>query len=207
MKILFISKDFSGSSLCLRLLQEGNEIRAYVADPVSTQILDGLIDKIGLDEGLHWIGKDDLIVVDDVGFGPLQDRLRSEGYAVVGGSGGGDLLENDRPHCQRILKTHGIITVPIHSFDTLDDTIRFVQSNPGRWVLKQNGQPDKTFCYIGRLANGSDVLDLLEYYGRRKRNADDNFILQQYIDGVEIGVGRYFNGQHRFQHRQYTVGE
>jgi phosphoribosylamine--glycine ligase len=195
MKILFISKDFSGSSLCLRLLREGNEIRAVVLDPLCTHILDGLIDKIGLDEGLLWIGKDDLIVVDDVGFGPLQDRLRSEGYAVVGGSDGGDLLENDRPYCQRILKTHGIKTVPIHDFDTLDDTIRFVRSNPGRWVLKQNDQPDKTFCYIGRLSDGRDLIDLLEYYGRRKRNADDNFILQQYIDGVEIGVGRYFNGQ------------
>jgi len=33
MKILFITRDFSGASLCLRLLHEGNEILAYVADP------------------------------------------------------------------------------------------------------------------------------------------------------------------------------
>ena len=194
MKILFISKDFSGASLCLRLLREGNEIRAYVEDPLYSQVLDGLIEKTGLDEGLLWIGPDDLIVVDDIGFGPLQDRLRSERYAVVGGSSGGDLLENDRLHCQRIFESHGLKTVPIHYFETRGEAISFVRRNPGRWVLKQNGQSDKTFCYVGNLPDGNDVLDLLEYYGRKIPYEVNHFILQQHIDGVEIGVGRYFNG-------------
>lgn len=86
MKILFISKDFSGPSLCLRLHREVREVRACVADPLYGQILDGLAEKTGLDEGLAWVGRDGLIVVDDVCFGPLQDRLRAEGFAVAGDS-------------------------------------------------------------------------------------------------------------------------
>ena len=87
MKILFISRDFSGAGLCLRLLRVGNDVRAYVADPLCQQILDGLIEKIAsLDDGIAWVGRDGLIVVDDVGFGELQDRLRAYGYAVVGGA-------------------------------------------------------------------------------------------------------------------------
>lgn len=194
MKILFISNDFSGASLCLRLLHEGNEIRAFVEDPLYRQVLDGLIEKTTLEEGLLWIGREDLIVVDDIGFGALQDRLRGEGFAVVGGSGGGDLLENDRTYCQQIFKEYGVKTVPIHHFDSRSDAIGFVRRNPGRWVLKQNGQSDKTFCYVGKLPDGSDVIDLLEYYGRKIPCELNHFILQQHIDGVEIGVGRYFNG-------------
>ena len=196
MNILFISRDFSGASLCVRLQREGNTVRAFVADPLCQQILDGFIEKVfSLDDGIAWVGRDGLIVVDDVGFGELQDRLRADGYAVVGGSAGGDLLENDRLLCQKVLADHGVRTVPIHYFDHRDDAINFVKQHPGRWVLKQNGQSDKTFCYVGKLADGSDVLDLLEYYGRKTPNDTCHFILQQHIDGVEIGVGRYFNGQ------------
>jgi len=93
MKILFVSRDFSGASLCARLVREGNEVRAVVSDPASRQIFDGLVEKIEeLEIGLAWVGKEGLIVVDDVGFGELQDRLRAEGYAVMGGSAGGEQL-------------------------------------------------------------------------------------------------------------------
>lgn len=75
MKILFISCDFSGTGLCLRLHREGNEVRAFVADPLYGQILDGLVEKVAsVDDGLAWVGRDGLIVVDEVGFGGLQDR-------------------------------------------------------------------------------------------------------------------------------------
>jgi hypothetical protein len=64
MKILFISNDFSGASLCLRLKREGNEVRAFVADPLYHQIMDGLIEKTdNLEGGLAWVGRDGLIVI------------------------------------------------------------------------------------------------------------------------------------------------
>lgn len=85
-------------------------------------------------------------------------------------------------------------TVPIHHFDHRDETIAFLRANPGRWVLKQNGNSDKSFCYVGCLDDGSDVLVLLEYYGRKTPDDASHFILQRHVDGVEIGVGRYFNG-------------
>jgi len=163
--------------------------------PLYCQILDGLIVKIdSLDDGVVWVGLDGLIVVDDVGFGEVQDRLRAQGYAVVGGSAGGDLLENDRPFCQQLLAGLGVKTVPIHHFDNRKDTNSFLRQNPGKWVLKQNGQSDRTFCYVGQLDDNRDVLDLLEYYGRKSQHDNCHFILQQRIEGVELAVGRYFNG-------------
>lgn len=190
----------------MRLLREGNEVRAFVSNTLYRQILDGLIEKFdALDQGIAWVGKDGLIVVDDVGFGELQDRLRGEGYAVVGGSAGGDLLENDRLHCQRVLAEYGVETVPIHYFDNRQDAVRFLHHNPGRWVLKQNGGADKTFCYVGNLPDGRDVLDLLEYHGRNTSGDTGHFVFQQYIDGVEIGIGRHFNGRDWLGPAEFTI--
>lgn len=45
MKIPFISRDFSGVGLCMRLHREGNEVRAFVADPLYGQILDGFVEQ------------------------------------------------------------------------------------------------------------------------------------------------------------------
>ena len=46
MKVLVISRNFSGASLCLRLHREGDEVRAFVTDPLYVQILDGLVEKV-----------------------------------------------------------------------------------------------------------------------------------------------------------------
>jgi phosphoribosylamine--glycine ligase len=195
MKILIISNDFSSAGLCAQLHREGHELLVFIDNPLYGQILDGLVEKVSsLEAGLAWVGRDGLVLVDDVGFGMLQDRLRADGYAVVGGSAGGDLLENDRLLCQRVLEEHGLNAVPIHYFNHRNEAILFVRNNPGRWVLKQNGQSDRSFCYVGRLSDGADVLDLMEYYGRNTPVDSSHFILQQHIEGVEIGVGRYFNG-------------
>ena len=39
------------------------------------------------------------------------------------------------------------------------------------------------------------LLRTQEYYGRKSQHDHCDFILHHYIEGVEIGVGRYFNGQ------------
>lgn len=58
MNILFISRDFSGASLCVRLQREGNTVRAFVADPLCQQILDGFVEKVSsLDDGIAWVGR------------------------------------------------------------------------------------------------------------------------------------------------------
>lgn len=170
-------------------------MRAVVAQDNCRTILDGVVGKaLCLDEGLAWAGKSDsLIVVDESGFGHVQDRLRAEGYAVVGGCAGADRMEEDRPFCQQLLKSFGTRTLPCYHFNTVNEAIAFLTHTRGRWVLKHNGYPDKSICYVGRLDSAEDLLDLLRGFSENG-HADSHVVLQQRADGVEIGVARYFNG-------------
>lgn len=87
MRIFFVSRDFAGASLARRLVIEGHEVRAFVADSSCERILHGLIPRLpSLDTGLDWLGRYGLAVVDDTGFGEWQDAARADGNAVVGGS-------------------------------------------------------------------------------------------------------------------------
>ena len=195
MRILFVTDDFSGASLCARLAKEGHAVRAHVGNPTYLQSLDGWIEKVPtLETGLDWAGKDGLIVCDDNGFGPLQDRLRADGFSVVGGSAGGDLLEDDREHAQQVFAAHGLKSIPTHTFDSAAKAADFVAANRGEWVVKRNGHADKTACYVGRLPDGRDVLDLLRNAARRDGGRLTHYVLQKRVTGIEIGVARYFNG-------------
>lgn len=195
MRILFVTEDFSGASLCMRLAKEGYEVRALVGNPAYAQTLDGWVEKIATREaGLDWVGKSGLIVCDDNGFGPLQDRLRAEGFSVVGGSAGGDLLEDDREHAQKVFAAHGLKHIPTHSFHSADKAAEFVERNGGEWVVKHNGHADKISCYVGRLSDGRDVIDLLLNAARHEAGKPSRYALQKRVRGVEIGVARYFNG-------------
>lgn len=177
------------------MAKEGNDVRAHVGHSDYARTLDGWVEKIAtLEAGLDWVGKSGLVVCDDNGFGPLQDRLRAEGFSVVGGSAGGDLLEDDREHAQKVFAAHGLKTIPTFSFDSAEKAAELVERAGGEWVVKHNGHADKTSCYVGRLPDGRDVIDLLRNAARHDAGKPSRYALQKRIHGVEIGVARYFNG-------------
>ncbi len=197
MRVLMLSRELYGASICHRLAREGCEVRIWGLACEYADALDGIAGKAAdLSKGLDWVGRDGLVVADCVGFGALQDELRAKGFSVVGGSAGGDRLELDRPWCQRLLAECGVATVPTLHFANAELAIAHVRAHPGPdgWVIKQNGHSESLFCYVGRLADGSDVIDMLACY--RSRYGDDlGIVLQRGVAGVEIGVGRYFNGR------------
>ena len=163
MKIIIISKDGDIFDLAYRLKQEGHEVKIAIQEKDFTNVGSGfgLIKVNDWKRELSWVRKEGLIIFDQTGFGKVQDDLRKEGYSVVGGSEGGDRLEFDRYHAQKIFKKYGMKTVPSKHFHVIDNAIEFVKKNKGRWVVKQNGHADKCFSYAGKMTDGSDVIDLL----------------------------------------------
>jgi len=195
MNILFISKDLSGADLCYRLKKEGHHVRFFVEDKKQAHNFKGLMEKTtDWKKDLDWIGKTGLIVFDSSGYGKVQDDLRGKGYLVVGGNQFADKLEHDRQYGQKILSVCGIKIIPSVNFSSTKSAIKFVEENNGPWVVKQNGHINTSFNYVGQLSNGKDVISVLKNYNRNNKKECLSIDLQKKIEGVEIGVARYFNG-------------
>jgi phosphoribosylamine--glycine ligase len=198
MKIIVISKDGDALDLVLRLKAEGNDVKVAILDREYRRVGDGfgfrkIINNWGKE--LPWVGKEGIIIFDQSGFGKEQDELRKAGYSVVGGSEGGDKLEFDRCHAQKIFKKCGMKTVVSRHFESAEKAIEFVRKYKGCWVVKQNGHADKCFSYVGKLEDGSDVVALLQNYLHYNKKECCSIDLQQRVEGVEVGVARYFNGK------------
>jgi len=107
--ILFLSFEACAGDLAWRLKQEGCSVKWYVQSKADRVLYDGFLDKV--DEWEPHKDWADLIIIDDIGFGALADRMRKEGKAVVGGSGYTDRLELDRDFGAQEMKAAGL-TIP-----------------------------------------------------------------------------------------------
>ncbi len=196
MRILYISDSLLTGDFVLRLQSEGHEMRLYIAEEQLRGCYDGLVEKTtDWKADLSWVGKDGLILFDDVGFGGEQNKLRLEGYTVIGGSELAEKLECDRAYAQSMFKKAGLPCLETHDFETAAETISFVEQHPDTWVIKySNGHWMKTFAYLGEKPDGSDVVAVLQNYAKHRINHSERITLQKRVYGVEIGVGRYFNG-------------
>ncbi len=195
MNILFISKDLIAGNVARLLVQEGHSVKLYIENRKSRHNFDNMVPRVtNWKAELSWVGKDGLIVFDDVGYGATQDKLRKQGYTVFGGSEKGERIETDREYGQEIFRMCGMKTVELKDFENLDDATMFVKENPGEWVIKTDNSNGKFYSYVGEMPNGEDVLSLLRNYLLHSPMNREPVTLHKRVRGVEIGVGRYFNG-------------
>lgn len=193
MRVLFISRELGASELALKLKAEGCEVKLYIQDHAVSDCLEGMIPKvIDWKAELSWVGKEGLLIFDDIGFGEDQSLLREEGYRVVGGSMGGDLIETSRLIGKQVLESSGMQVLPAYNFSSLSQAKKFLIAHAdSRWVVKVNNGHVSSLCYVGELRDQSDLLGILDLYDER---GIKDVYLQQRAEGVEVGVGRYFNG-------------
>ncbi len=194
-RVLFISKELIGADLAYRLKKEGCKVKLFIEAESDKQCFDGMVEKTANWEAeLGWVGKDGLIVFDDVGYGTIQDDLRAKGYLVIGGSADGDKLELDREYGQKILKDSGVQVSK--DFKTLhftpQEAIDYIETHQGSWVIKHNTH-NTSFTYVSVLEDGSDAIDVLTKYEASKTEGQE-FSIQKKVTGVELAVGRFFNG-------------
>jgi phosphoribosylamine--glycine ligase len=131
----------------------------------------------------------------------LQDQLRAEGFQVIGGSAYGDRLETDRAFGQSVMRQVGMSVAPTHDFTTFEQAIAFVRAHPRRYVYKPSGSglaSNRTF--VGEMVDGRDLVAYLELQ-RRSWPSDQPvaLVLMERLDGVEVGVGAYFDGRRFLQ--------
>lgn len=201
MRVLGIGGDNELGSVYLQLQAAGHEVRVWVGNPLSRGSLAGLLSQVDdWRAQLPWLraaGDDGLILVETANFGAEQDRLRADGYRVIGGSTYGDRLEQDRAFGQRTLAEAGLPIAPVHDFTDYGDAIDHVRARPRRYVYKYNGSRfGSTHNQVGQLDDGRDIIALLERLRRDWRGDDaPSFVLMDHLSGVEVGVGAYFDGE------------
>jgi phosphoribosylamine---glycine ligase len=207
MRILFITQDFIAADLARILKNEGHDVRLYIEEKARRNNFKGIVFKsLNWQNDLGWVGKSGLIIFDDTGYGKIQDDLRKDGYTVFGGSEMGERLEQDREFGHKTFQDHGLKTAVLRDFDKLQDAINFVKKNKGAWAIKTNAHHyTKASNYISELYDGSDAIDILENFKTITGLKDLKITLQEKIKGVEIGVGRYFNGHDWVGPIEYNV--
>ncbi len=212
MKFLFVTFFGESASLAMQLIDEGHQVRFFIKNKKMQDVARGLVPRVrNWKKHIDWA---DVIVFDDVDFGREIENLRNRGYLVVGGNRFGDRLENDRLFGQKIMQEAGILTPKSWRFRNFRRAIDFVKRKKGRYVLKFCGQLERYLVYISKFEDGSDTIKILEYYWAKwppQRKID--FILQEFIDGIEMAVGAFFNGKHfvypiniSFEHKHFMPG-
>ena len=213
MKFLFVSPEALSVDLAHSVTQEGNEVKFFVQSATEKDVGDGFVEKTNSwEEHADWA---DVILFDDIGFGRTAEKLRAEGKKVVGGSVYTDRLENEREFGQQELAKAGVSVLPNWNFSDFEEAIRFVQANPGRYVIKPSGkaQNEKELLFVGQEADGNDVINVLAHYKKNWSNKIKIFQIQQFSSGVEVAAGAFFNGKDfvkpiniNFEHKRLFPG-
>jgi phosphoribosylamine--glycine ligase len=212
-KFLFVSPEALSVDLAHLLRQEGNDVKFFVQSATEKDVGDGFVEKVdSWEDQVDWA---DVIAFDDIGFGKAAEKLRAEGKKVVGGSAYTDRLENEREFGQQELAEAGVSVLPNWNFSDFEEAVKFVQSNPGRYVIKPSGkaQNEKELLFVGQEADGNDVINVLAHYKKNWSNKIKIFQIQQFSSGVEVAVGAFFNGKEfvrpvniNFEHKRLFPG-
>ena len=211
---LFVSIEALSGDLAWQLTKEGHQVKCYIKAKNDIDVYDGFIEKVeSWEEFKDWA---DVIIFDDVGFGAVAEKLRKQGKLVIGGSLYTDRLEMDREFGQSEMKNHGINILPSWQFSDYNEAIDFIKKNPARYVFKPCGNlmsSEKALLFLGEEEDGKDLLELLEQNKDIWKKKAPQFILQKYINGVEIAVGAFFNGHDfiypinvNFEHKRIFPG-
>ncbi|MCI0756140.1 hypothetical protein [Teichococcus vastitatis] len=207
MRILAIGPRAYLGDVYLTLRREGHDVRVFAEDPPELRAFGGLIDCVDdWREELDWVGREGVVFFERVGRGALQDELRARGFRVVGGSAFGDRLEQEREFGQSVLRDAGLAIAESRSFEHPSLALEWLNRNPGRYVLKHDDTGRTTF--VGDHPHGADLAFML------RRAGEGRVLLMERLDGVEVGVGAYFDGTRflrpaciDFEHKRFFPGE
>jgi phosphoribosylamine--glycine ligase len=211
MRVLAVGPRVYLGDIYLSLMREGHEVRVHAEDPPEERAFGGLIEPVpDWRAELGWLGRDGILLFERANHGPVQDALRAEGHRVIGGSAFGDRLENDRAFGQAILREAGLPVAESRGFPHPQAALDWLAANPGRHVLKFDDSRLPTF--VGDHPAGADLAFMLRRALRL--GATGGVLLQERLDGVEVGIGAYFDGQRflrpaciDFEHKRFFPGE
>jgi len=214
LKFLFVSLESLSGDLAWTIKKEGHDVKAYIKEKSDSDVYKGFIDKV--EDWKAHVDYADVVVFDDVEFGAEAEKLRKKGKLVVGGSIYTDRLEMDRDFGQNEMKRHGVPILPHRHLSSYDEAIQFIKNNPARYVFKPSGNipsSGKGLLFIGQEEDSRDLIEMIEKNKDVWQKKAPVFVLQKFVQGVEMGVGAFFNGKDfiypvniNFEHKKLFPG-
>ena len=213
-KFLFVSPESLNGDLAWQVHKEGHEVKVFFEREQDQDVYDGLLEKVS--DWKIFVDWADVIVFDDIGYGKEADELRSKGKMVVGGSKYTDKLEEDREFGQNEMKRFGLSVLPHWDFESFDEAINFIKTNPGRYVFKPSGflMSDQKVLFMAYEDDGKDLVEILEQNKKAWAKKIKKFQLQKMAVGVEVAAGAFFNGSDfiypvniNFEHKKLFPGD
>src|SRR5258708_1670201 len=190
MKILIHSASGDSGGLAFIMHREGASVDLYIKDAFSRKVLDGIVPHVeSLEEGLK--KKPDLIIFDLNGDGEKADKLRKDGWKVIGGSKLCDRLEMDRSWGVQVAKQYGIKVPKTVEFKNIDEAIGYIKQTKKPLAIKIDNNKSEASSYVAK--SQEDMLDYITYQKEEGLINGDTFILQEVIKGAEISTECWFS--------------
>ena len=203
MRIAMSSYSGMGAWFVLRLMAEGHDVDYFLSKKEYEDVLRGLIPKpriLSLDHrrtiqgyGYPSYKNYDLSLFDLTGRPKQADYSRGQ-CPTLGDGQFEHILEDDREAGIRFMEDSGINVPPYTRFDNPSEAKPFIKKTDKRYVFKpftQGGTTqDTATTYVAKSAE--DMLKVIDPLWAAAKHAP--FILQEFIQGTEIGIEGFFNG-------------
>ena len=190
MNVLLIDPAGAFTDFAMILMSYGHNVKQWQREVNGhkSTIAKGLVPRVyDWESQMNWA---DITVLSDNAYEMHKlEKYHKKGCPIIGANNVGSDLELDRSFGMSILEKAGLDVIPSMSFDSYNDAIAHVKSNPTRYVSKPSGDVDKALSYVAK--SPADMLFMLERWKSKGKNKQP-FILQEFTKGIEIAVGGWF---------------
>ena len=207
MRVLILSKEADGTSICYKLAKEGHHVDLWIADARFKDALRGFVNR-----PLSWrplVASADLIICDMVGFSQYASLFQRLGKPVLCCNATADTLELDRSHAMEVFTKLGINTPVTYTYKNTDEAKKLPWTNDAGYVIKISGNADVGKTYLC-------PTDELYQWALSTVPSGVDIVIQELIpktDSVEVSTEGWFNGidwihpfNHTFEEKQYLSG-
>lgn len=170
--------------------REGAQVTMFIKDPFSRRVMDGIVPRVdSVEEGLK--KNPDFVLMDLNGDGETAEKIRSDGFKVIGGSKLMDKLEMDRSYGVKVAKQYGIKTPPTTEFSNIDEAIAHIKKTKKPLAIKVDDNKSEASSYVAK--SQEDMLDYVSYQKEEGLMKGDTFVLQEVIRGSEVSTECWFH--------------
>lgn len=215
MNVLVFNKNGRYNFLAKKFADDNNKVISYPKTDSTGTDLSKLFENIEEEFGFRYSDKlppadsIDLVFGTDLSFVKYIDGYKSQGVPVFGGNAKMARFELDRMLGKQLMQAAGI-NVPPYFSGKIKDAIEWVKQKKIKGVVKPHQNLETFKTYVPH-----EMLDTLVALERlQKTNPSAEVTVEQYIDGVEVGVETYFNGNDflrpiniSFEHKKLAEGD